>query len=262
MPVIVLPGHVIDTLIYPVGIGMRHRAYEPAHITDVPWGWSAGIAVTAWRPIGVGDAIQAVASITSTSASGEAPVIPVIPSATLHVRKSITPHFELGASLLPIPAAVPYVSGYLAGADATWMLYEPAPDIELPYVALRGVYSQNKLSIDYKGQALVTILSVTTGVELLASKPLLGAEPYVGLAFMLARGSLLAQIAVPASPAPAPVIAPISLMQTGMARSLTLFAGIKLRTPSLLGLKLALTLEGAYDPAGAHTIGLKLGAVY
>jgi len=189
----------------------------------------------------------------SSSASSSSPTIPIIPSIRLHIHKGISKKIDIGFSALPTMPSWPYVGGtLLMGGDIKVVIWEPE---EGATWALRGSYNVNNLNINYTGYA-ISVQTATITPQLLISKKLSFADPYLGLGYQYTYGSLQLTVPVPSLSPPLPSIAPIVVTQSGSGAGTFFFGGISMKVP-LIGLKF--TIEGAYSPLGMNYLGTKIG---
>jgi hypothetical protein len=243
-----------NALVETVGMNMDHRSYQPATPLATGVGLDVGIEVTLVQPPpSLATALGEFAGGASGGSSSSL-TIPIVPSAKLHLHKGFGKGVDIGLSALPpIPGIVPVVGGtFLIGGDVKVVVWEPE---EGPIWAIRCSYNVNNFSLNYGGSQFL-IKTATITPQLVISKKLSFADPYVGLGYQYTYGSAQITVSIPELPFPAPAIAPVVLTENGSGGGAMLFGGLSMRIPAV-GFKL--TLEGSYSPLGMNSLGTKIG---
>lgn len=219
----------VNTFIRTVGIYADQRPYQPATPLGVLFGFEAVLEVTLMKiPDDFAQAVQ--------EASGSAIALPVLPLPRVQVHKGIGDSLDLGASFVGYEGYVIY------GADAKVVLWN---DEETPTWAMRLCYSHSD----------VGFLTTTTWTpQLLMSRKLEFADPYIGIGYEFVSGTLTATT----DPTQVAVLQAVGLPNalSGSGGAFMSFLGVGLRIP-YLGFKL--TIEGSYSPIGADTLGTTFG---
>jgi len=248
---------VANAFVKSVGIAMDHRPYEPATPIGTAIGLSLGLEVTLVQPpsdLGSSLGGLAGASSGSSSSSSSSAVIPILPSLKLHFHKGIGSNIDIGLSALPPIGSLPLVGGsLLLGGDVKVVVYNPE---EGPTWAVRGCYNINSLSYSQAGES-ITVKTITISPQVLVSRKLDFADPYIGIGVQYTYGSIKVSIPIPAVSGEA--IAPVEATQNGVGYGAEIFGGIDLRIPNV-GFRI--TLEGAYSPFGMNSLGTKLGFAF
>ncbi len=258
-----IPEAAVTGIIQIVGIGMNHRAYEPAASLGTSPGFSFGIEATLVHPS------TALNSYLSSSFQGV--TLPIIPSARLHLRKGISNRLELGLSVLPAPTTLPYIgSTLLIGGDLKYVVWEDTEEGGVT-VALRGSYNVNSLAVSYSTYSF-TMNTTTLSPQLVISKKLSFAQPYIGAGYQYTTGQF--SLSIPLNKPPLsnlipnfqtlssiPTInnllsTPVVVTLSGQASEYHFFGGISLLVPYI---DLQIVLEGAYSPSGMNYLGTKVG---
>ncbi|MEO5970180.1 MAG: hypothetical protein ABIQ95_09655 [Bdellovibrionia bacterium] len=245
----------VDTFVKTVGFCMDHRPYEPA--TSLGTSFDFGIETTLVMPPGnLGSSISSIESSytgSPASSTSEASPIPFIPSVKMHLRRGLGDKFDVGLSTLLIPESIPYAGGtLLLGGDLKYILINPEEGITW---ALRASYNYINLALQYTGY-IFSIKTVTITPQLIISRKLAFFDPYLGFGVQYTYGSIRATIpSPPIDLLPGIAIAPISISVDGGGTGISFFGGLSL----LSVMRLRLTLEGAYNPAGESYLGTKIG---
>jgi hypothetical protein len=239
------PNSLIDesvrkSLTSTIGFGTQHRPYEPASPLGVSVGLDASVEVTLFKiPESLFENLSALGFPSSSP-------LPALPVAKLHLHKGFGERFDLGGSFFYLQ------SNWLIGGDAKITLVQGE---EGPTWAFRFCYS-------YTSVAFSPILMSTKvfSPQLLVSRKMEFADPYLGIALAYARGSISLELPsdvasqLPTSVAVAPYEYSVAQAYTGYV-----FGGVSLRIPHS-GLRM--TVEGAYDIGGIHTMGTKIGFTF
>ncbi len=139
-----------------------------------------------------------------------------LPVALLQIQKKLSPQATLGLHGLV------FQDFKLYGGSLTAHLLQPE---EGPFVSGRFTFGWARISSVF--------MSRNWGLEVLASRDLGYADPYLGVGAHLLSGTLTLDSGIPG----------IALSANALAQHLRLFGGVQLRLPAL---GLALTLEGEY----------------
>jgi hypothetical protein len=218
-----LPNEAIKT----VGIAFDNRAYQPA----TPLGTSGvdlSVEATAVR---VPDSFKAA---LVQAGFGDASQIPILPSPKLSLHKGLSDRTDIGGSLIALRDYM------VVGGDIKVTLNDP--ELEGPTFALRLSYNYAKLGF---------VIAHTYSPQILMSRKMEFADPYIGLGYQYARGSVQYnfETSIPG------VVVPLGPF-AGAGGGAVAFLGVGLRPPHI-GLKL--TIEGSYSTIQAHALGLKFG---
>jgi hypothetical protein len=247
-PSSILSPTIASAIVKTIGLAMDHRPYEPATpLAKNLLGFDFGIEATMTKP--PEDLSTAISSITSASGGGGSTSIPILPSARLHLSKSLGSRLDIGISYLPAVSSIPVIGGSsLFGGDLKLCLADPEEGVTW---ALRASYNINTIKI-----STITVNTTTFSPQLLISKKLEFADPYMGIGVQYTTGTVTASITPPSIEAPAPVLSTISLSEKGSGFGGVFFSGISLKIPLM---NLRITLEGAYSTARVSYMGTKVG---
>ncbi len=221
---LLLGDSVAGAFVRTIGMAIDHKPYEPATPLGMAIGLDISFDVTVFSvPQDFKDALTAIGSNAGNS-------IPVIPMGRLHVHKGIGDSFNLGVSYLG------YLGYSVIGADLSYAIYHP--DQGLTW-AMRVAYAYG--SVSYVKTHVIT-------PQILASRRMSFADPYIGVGYQIITG----EVSVPIQ------VGPATIEQTASSSSgnLLAFLGVGMRLGPT-GLKL--TLEGSYSAGGAHGLGMKFG---
>lgn len=201
-------------------------------------------------PEGFGDAL------TAMGANGSAlDDLPSFPMAKLHVHKSLGTRFDLGAS------GVIYRETINVGANIKYLLFAPEEGL---HWALRGSYTYSNVDLESLGFGTIpvgdpvvangelVIRSQTVSADLLVSKRLHFAEPYLGVGADWITGHMEVPITFTAGGSTQTLVTSAYSFYAFHA-----FLGVAFRVPAA-GLKIG--IEGAYSSIGMHYLGAMLGA--
>lgn len=220
----------IPIFIKALGLVFDHRPYASATPLGTIPGISFGLELSLVKPP---EEFVTVAS----SSGGLLPIpatLPVLPSPRLHIQKGLGPNFNLGASFIGYSGAV-----LLMGAHGQYAFLNPE---EGPTVAARLSYNWLKLQA-FKTQ--------TWTAQVLVSKKMDFADPYIGVGYQYVTGSVGVELSFAGITQ--------SIEFTGRGQSAMAMMGVQFRIPNLGA---ELTLEGSYSQFGAHTLGTKIGLAY
>lgn len=233
-----LSGPVADAAVKTLGLTFDHRPLEPATPLGTQLGLDLGIEV---------DVIQLSPELSHalTAAGFDISLPPLLPSARLiNLHKGLSDSVDIGGSYLNY-------TGYQIWAlemkvvlsrpeeGLTWALRLGYTSVHFPVGSTTLFGTTVNLNID----------TVTWTPQLLVSKRLEFADPYLGIGFQYATGSLNV------SQSGDFVIPGISSVK-GAGGSPMAFIGVSLKVPNVA---LRLTLEGTYSTAGFNALGTKLG---
>ena len=208
-------------IIKTMGLLSMHRPYQGAATLGSSSAFEIGAEATFVRlPDDFGVALKAAGAPALTT--------PAIPVPRILLEKGLGENANLGFSYIA------YKFFKIYGADFQVSLLKPE---EQPWWSLRFTYSMARVSY---------ITAQTFSPQLIVSRPMDFADPYLGLAFIYVNGSFLFDLPQLGS----------SVEAESSAYSASGIVGVKLRMPGL-GIKLA--LEGSYNISGAHTMGLSTG---
>jgi hypothetical protein len=219
-----VPAGTADAFVKAVGMTADHRAYEPATPLGTNVGLSMGFEATIAK---VPDDFKA--ALAALGSGGSSP--PVLPMPRLHLHKGMGEKAGIGLSFLGY-------QGYLVyGANFHLAIHVPE---EGPVWALRLNYSRAKLGY---------VTTHTWTPEILVSRALDFADPYIGVGYQSITGDLTY------SPSANGFTAPPQTLQ-GKAGGALAFLGVQFR---LNPTGLQITIEGDYSSGGVHTLGTKIG---
>lgn len=246
----IIPQSAVAEIVKTLGILTKHRPYQGG--APLGSGFDFGIEASlvhmpeSFGPtlsdLGMGD----VSGLENGS----------LPMTKIHLHKGMGPKADLGIS------GIYYPGNFVWGLDLKFVLVQPE---EGPLWAFRIGYSETRLDLSKFGLSglPITVNSIELGQgnlkmatrtitpELLLSKRLEFAEPYMGAGVEFTSG----QIEVPVT---LNILDEEQVLRSGATRStqFTLFSGISLRLPHI-GIRLA--LEGAYGSLGMHRLGAVVG---
>ncbi len=205
-----------------MGLVADHRPFEPATTLQPPVGLDLSVEMTLIKV--PEDFIQELEDLGMAETELET----ALPVPKLNVHKGLGTRAEVGFSYIS------YQGYKIAGGDFKVNISKPT---EGPAWALRFIYNTATMGF-------LSTKSYTT--QLLISRPLDFAEPYLGVGYQHATAEISVELVPGAPPATA----------TGKGGGFMSFLGVGLKIP-MLGVRL--TLEGAYSQPGAHSLGLKVG---
>jgi len=237
----------VNALVTAIGICMNHRSYQPA--TSLGGSLDFGIEATVSQP--PSNLMSTLTGIVGGSSGSSSSII--IPSAKVHLDKGITNRLDLGTSFLYFPSQIHYVAGtVMAGIDVKYVILQPEEGIT---AAVRLSYNYNDLILAYSGNS-VEIKTVTISPQILISKQLSFADPYIGVGYEYTYGSIAASIPSPKiTTLPGVALGPISVGKSGSGSTPLFFGGIAFSS----GVLFKLTLEESYAPGGENYVGIKVG---
>lgn len=235
---------VVKSLVNFVAFGTQDRPYEPATPLGLAVGLDFSIEATLFKI--PDDFFQALSSVGIPFPGSP---IPSLPIAKLHLHKGLSDFFDIGGSFF-------YLSGSkILGVDGKIVLIQGE---EGPTYAFRFCYTYSDIS--FNG---INASTKTFSPQLLMSRQMDFADPYIGVAGEYALGAVDASVTVPpdisGSIPPGVTIPPVSLHKTATAYGAFAFGGVSLRVPRS-GLRL--TVEGSYNTAGTSSMGAKVGFTF
>ena len=232
-----LSPSVINSAVKTVGITFNHRSLEPATPLGTSIGFDVGIEA---------NVVQVSTELADALAAQGTNITlpPFLPSLKeLNIHKGIGNSIDVGASAFALDSYL------LWGVDLKVVVYSPE---EGPTWALRMSYASVHVPLGSTtiGSTTVNVeLNTTTWTpQLLFSKKLEFADPYVGIGYHFVSGAANVSF----NGASVPGIGTVA----GSGSSFLSFIGLSLRAPNI-GLRL--TLEGTYSVAGFNSLGTKLG---
>lgn len=233
-PLSIIDGAVISGVVKGLGLTMDHRAYEPATAMG-PRGFDVGVEATLTQfPADFG------AALTSAGMSG-AENLPFLPVPRLNIHKGMSDKLDGGASFIA------YGTNFrILGLELKGVIFEPE---EGPTWALR--FSYNNASIKMSNVATFDLSIKTFTPQLLISRKLDFADPYIGIGYQYVIGTVTVTVPLP-PPSP---IESISDSATGRGSALQAFTGVSLK---IVPIGIRLTMEGSYSPSRSNSLGVKV----
>jgi hypothetical protein len=228
---------VIHQVVRMVGLGMDHRAYEGATPLSLnsQAGFDVGLEATLVK---VPDTL--FTALESSGFAGGASPVPSLPVGKLNLHKGMGDFVDVGGSFF-------YLSRIkVFGGDIKVNVFRSD---EGPTFAFRFSYTYADMKVTE-----INISTKTFTPQLLLSKRMDFAEPYLGVGAQYTTGVVDAVIPSPV-PLPPGVEIP-AVKKTGKAYGGLVFGGVSLRMPHA-GLRI--TIEGAYASAGTSALGTKVG---
>lgn len=232
-PTTLLGFDIVSPIVKSIGLTTAHRAYEPATSLGTFVGLDMGVEVT------LAKLPEDFATALTQAGSPGASNIPFLPVPRINLHKGLGPKAELGLS------GILYRSYRIIGLEAKFVIAQPE---EGPTWAFRMNYTSCILTVP--DTVTLELSTKTFEPEIVVSRRLDWAEPYIGIGYMAAIGTLKITVDLP-DPLPDQ-----ESSATGRGGGFLAFTGVGLRAPAL-GLKL--TLEGSYSTEDAHTLGVKFG---
>lgn len=229
-PSALIQGPIANGIVDTVGQLADDRPYEPATPLGNTLGLDIGVELTL---IKIPDAFNN--ALASVGLNQPFTTIPSIPLPKLNIHKGWTDHVDLGFS------GVQYLNYKIYGGDLKFVVYNPDESEGGLTWALRFCYS-------YANVGFVTTNTYTP--QILISRKLVFADPYMGVGYQVVRGKIDFSF-TPNSSIPAQEISASGSGSAGLG-----FVGLSMRMP---GLGVRVTLEGAYNTGGASTLGTKVG---
>jgi hypothetical protein len=200
-----------------------HRAFEPATPLGKMLGLDVGVEVSLMKV--TDDLASALKEV-----GAELPIA-VLPIPRLHLHKGLGDRAEVGFS------AVKYQNYRIYGGD--FKLAVAMPD-EGPTWAIR---------LNYTDAQMEWVRSRTWTPEVLVSRKLDFADPYLGMGYSFVTGRVDYTLTFEGVPL-------YTKRYDGSGSAFTAFTGVQFKAP---GIGLRLVLEGSYNAAGAHGLGVNAG---
>ena len=227
----------IKALISITGFATDFRPYQPATPLGTSLGVDMGVELTLVRlaPNLLNDISTATGSSSLTS-------LPSIPIPMLHFHKGFG-KFDLGLGYLGF-LPKPYNVYQVWGSTIKVIVYEPPEGL---IWAVRFNYTTASFDM---------IKTSTYTPQILVSRPLSFADPYIGIGYEMVSG-LISGTLSQSVPVIGVVTAPVSA--TGSASAFQGFGGVAFKFDPT-GVKL--TLEMAYNSAGMSHMGAKFGLCF
>lgn len=227
----------IRALITLTSLSSEHRAYQPASPLGTFIGLDAGVDLTV-----ISIPQHLITDISNAVGSTSLSTLPALPVPRLHIHKGLG-KLDLGFSYLGFLPA-PYTAYRIYGGDAKLTILEPD----------QGLVWAIRLNYTY---AMFDMIKTTTWTpQVLASIKLDFAEPYVGIGYQLASGTISGTLSQTV-PVLGVVSTPIST--SGTASAFQGFGGVGFKLGPT-GVKL--TLEMAYNTTGMNHLGSKLSLCF
>lgn len=219
---------ICNPLITTVGLLTDHRPYEPATGLGSGLGWDVGVELTLTKlPASYDEAMEAMGS------EGTSSEMPAVPVPRLHLRRALGEYGGIGGSFIK------YQGYSIYGGDIKLAFIRPPEGLTW---AFRGSYTYTNLS-------LVTTHTITP--QILISKALTFADPYLGIGYQYMWGTVQAEVVLDEA-----LGITANITGKGRGRSALGFVGVQFRIPYI---GIHMTLEMAYNYKRSHTIGSKVG---
>lgn len=249
----IVPPAAATAVVKTFGITMDHRPFQGA--TPKGSGMDLGLEATL---VHLPD--DFTTSLESMGMSGGSSLaIGALPSVKLHLAKSMGPKVDIGASGL-------YYKGLLFwGVDLKATVASPEEGL---HWALRMSYSNS--SVDFQSVGLPSMPIVVGGItvgsanlkvgaqclspQIVASKKLDFAEPYIGAGYQWASGQIEVPVTITLTGETQNLVTPGYSASQGFV-----FTGVSFLVPAL-GFRLA--LEGSYSTGGMHHLGTLIGFAF
>ena len=234
-PLSIISDTVLSGVIKGLGVTTDHRAYEPAS----PMGTRGfDLSIEATLSQFPSDFSKALSSVGVTGASS----LPFMPVPRINIHKGISDVMDAGLSFIT------YGNSFrIMGFELKGVIYQPE---EAPLWALRLSYTDASFNV---GSDILFGISIKTiSPQLVVSRQLEFAEPYIGMGYQYVIGTINVIVPLPA-PSPIPSVTDSA---TGRGSSFQAFTGVSFR---VVPLGLRLTLEGSYSLSGANSLGTKVG---
>lgn len=226
-----------DALTKTVGLATINRPYSPASAIGRRGGAGLDAGIEATLLHVADDFVPALEEAGLGSASS----VTVIPIPRIVIQKGLGEAASIGISYINF-------MGYLIyGANLSVAFLEPEEGIS---IAGR---------INYSNATVQIVKTTTWSPELLISRKLDFADPYLGVGFASMAGAISVTQAVSAEVEGTTVSQDVTASGTGSARSFYAFTGVQFNARTI---GLQLTLEGTYNPNGANGLGLKFGFTF
>lgn len=230
-PAELVPKGVVGPVVEFVGAGTQHRSFDSAAAPGDRASPEIGVEVTLFKITE-----KLVKALGKAGMETDLP-IQALPLPRLHLRQGLGSKASVGFSFVRLLGYKVY------GGDLKINLSSPEEGLSW---ALRTAYTYSSIGF---------VTASTWSPQLLISKPMPFADPYLGIGAQITSGKITVEVDEdPDTGTPLPE--PLELSGKSLARGYFAFMGVVFRM-STRGLQLA--LEGSYNGAGTHTIGAKLG---
>ena len=220
---------LVSSAVRTVGGLADHRPYDPVTIqAERGLGFELGLEATLVKV-----PPDFTASLIRAGISSPNSIPPALPMPKLHIRKSLGDAFSVGVSGI-------FVNSYkIIGGDAKIVLSAPEEGVSW---GLRLAYSSAELGF---------VKTRTWSPQLLISKSLEFAEPYLGTGWQFINGSISLDADI--------MGIPFQASRDATLNQFFAFMGLMIR-PTSTGLLLA--VEGSYNHGGTSTLGAKVGLAF
>lgn len=250
-----IPEAPAKVILKTIGLMTRHRPYEAATPLGRS-GFDLGIEATLVKP--PSDFISSLTSFANAgSDSSSSTALPALPSVKLHLHKGINDSLDVGISGLYFPGVTFF------GGDIKVVVFKPE---EGPTWAIRGGYSTTTIDMSRFGKygsiplavqgvdlgtASVVIASKTFTAEVIASRKIDFADPYIGMGYEFTQGQLQIPVKLRVLDTTQTLTSPTYRSNGGGA-----FMGVDFR---MFPIPARIALEGGYSFIGMHYLGLTAG---
>ncbi len=236
VPTIKVSQKITSGVVKAVGLAMEQKPMEPATPLGTSLGLNAGIVVTATKL-----PADFLTSLQSMGIKSSANLPPALPTAGIIIQKGLGDSIDIGGSYLKFKSLFK-----LWSANAKIVLYHPEEGLTW---AIRMNYTSAKVLI---------VSTQTYSPQLIVSRQLAFADPYLGIGAQYIRGTIDMDIPTKLPDAAIALGAPktIKVHGDGSAYTGNGFIGIRFVIPRV---GLMLGFEGSYSLAKAHSLGVKLG---
>jgi hypothetical protein len=226
-----LSDEITSAIVKTVGFGVDQHAMQPATPINLNGGLDIYVEAMLFR---TPDYFQE--ALTNAGFGSDLPTS--LPFARIHIVKGFGESTDVGIS------AISYTKYLVVGGDIKWALHVPE---EGATWAFRISYNYAKLDI---------VRTNTITPQILVSRKLSFADPYLGLGIQYAWGSLAVPLSMVTTPPDGVDISGQVATKSASAFSASLFIGVGVKLgPS--GLKMI--LEGSYNLMAVHHLGFGLG---
>jgi hypothetical protein len=245
-----LPSSTTGPILKSVGLLTAHRPYQGA--SSLLGEGATGMGLD----LGIEATLMGIPSDLTIPGTDTSIPLASLPIAKLHLSKALGPSLDFSFS------GILYKSTYIAGGAAKILLYRPTEGFEW---ALRGGLSFTSFNLsEVTGQTLpIEDGGFTIGemqpvfrtqnftLHVVASHVMDFAEPYIALGANSTRAQLASIVTLNAVEADQTLTTEAVSQTTGEA-----ILGVRFRIPAI-GLRLG--IEGSYNSAKMHTLGLMIG---
>lgn len=245
-----IPTSEISPILKTVGMLTAHRPYQGASSLLGEGATGMGIDV------GVEATLMGISSDLVIPGTGTPITLASLPFAKLHLSKAFGPNADVSAS------GIIYKDTLILGGALKLLLYQPTEGFEW---AIRGGVSYTTLDltgltgetfpIEDEGVTLgeigMTLKTQNYSLHLVTSKKLDFAEPYLAFGGNYTLGQMIAPVTLNA-------VAGTQELSGATVEKVTADAilGVLFKMP---GLGLRLGIEGSFNSASMHTLGVKIG---